>query len=145
MRRIAALGVAAGLLAGCGGGGGGSSDAKSALSATAAKLGTIRSGSIVFDLRVSPTGGAGKTPFGFRVAGPFALAAGGRLPRADVHYTQRANGQSATVDLISTGRAAFVTVGGKTYALPADRAAPLLAASTALSDSSGGIRQVSLA
>src|SRR2546421_3244622 len=109
MRRLAAFGVAGALLAGCGGGGG---DAHAILSRTAVKLGTIHSGTIRFDLQVKPSGGAGHVPFGFRVTGPFALRPGG-LPTADVRYTQRASGKSATVGLISTRRQGDVSVGGE--------------------------------
>src|SRR4051794_27656880 len=59
---------------------------------------------------------------GFGLDGPFELPKGGGMPRAQVAYTQIAGQQSATVTVISTGRRAFVSVGGQTRELPASQA-----------------------
>ena len=122
MRHLAVF-AAVGLLAcGCGG----SRNASGILSDTASSLDEIKSGTIGFDLLVTPKQ-SGSRPFGFKLNGPFSTR-GGRLPVTRATYTQIANGKSATVTLISTGSAGFITVQGKTYELPADRLAPLRSA-----------------
>jgi hypothetical protein len=63
--------------------------------------------------------GAGEGATGFALRGPFALPRGTRgLPTARVAYTQIAGTKEATVTLVSTGRDAFVEVGGEAYRLP---------------------------
>jgi hypothetical protein len=110
-RAVGAL-VAGALAAGCGGDGGNPS---SALRETADKLGTIRSGIITFSMKVDPQGEG--EPFGFELRGPFELADEGELPRADVEYTQIANGQSETVRLVSDGDRAVALAGGRSVPL----------------------------
>jgi len=122
MRRLAAFAVLASLACGCGG----SRSASGILSDTASSLDDIKSGTLGFDLLVTPTR-SGSRPFGFKLNGPFSTRGGG-LPTTRATYTQIANGKSATVTLISTGSAGFITVDGKTYRLPADRLAPLRSA-----------------
>jgi hypothetical protein len=130
-RRVSLLAAAALAVAGCGGG-----DATGVLSKTASSLGEIKSGTLAFDLLVTPRGGQGGPPFGFKLAGPFATT-GTELPRTRMRYTQIANGKSATVTLLSSGAKGFITVNGNTYELPASRLAPLRSA-TALFGGSGG-------
>jgi hypothetical protein len=139
-RSLAALLLAAApALTGCGGGGG---DPGPAVTQTAAKLGSIRSGDITLSLRVQPHGQGSE--FGFEVSGPFSLGKSGSLPVADLQYTQIANGQQATARFISTGTKAFVQVGGSTYQLPAGQAKELRAA-TAVLRSGGALAQLDLA
>lgn len=102
-------------LTGCGGDGG---DATPALRETARKLGTIRSGIITFRMEVDPRGAA--EPFGFAFTGPFELGGAGELPSADVEYTQRANGEQATVRLVSDGERAVTLIGGQEVELDGD-------------------------
>ena len=97
------------VFAACGGDGGG--DATPALRETAEKLGQIRSGDINFAMEVDPQGDA--EPFGFSFTGPFELGEAGELPRVDVEYTQRANGEDATVRLVSDGERAVAFLGGQ--------------------------------
>jgi hypothetical protein len=123
VRRLALLAGSALLLAGCGG-----PSADSVLSDTAANLGKIRSGTLHASVLVTPRGGAGTNPFGFKLEGPFALGAAGSLPVLRVAYTQIANGKSATVTILSTGRKAYVQTGGKTYELPESQAEQLRSA-----------------
>lgn len=130
-RRAAVVAATALALAGCGGGG-----ATGILSKTASSLDEIKSGTLSFDLLVTPRGGEGGPPFGFKLAGPFATT-GNALPRTRVRYTQIANGQSETVTLVSTGAKGFITVKGRTYELPASRLAPLRSA-TAVFGGKGG-------
>ena len=122
MRRLAVVAVLASLACGCGG----SRSATGILSDTASSLDEIKSGTLGFDLLVSPKR-SGSHAFGFKLSGPFSTR-GGRLPVTRTRYTQIANGKSETVTLISTGSAGFITVRGTTYALPASRLAPLRSA-----------------
>lgn len=112
MRRALALLAGTLAVAGCGGGGG---DAGPALRETADKLGAISSGIITFRMEIDPDGDA--EPFGFALEGPFELAQEGRLPRADIEYTQTANGESATVRLVSDGERAVAITEGTTIPL----------------------------
>jgi hypothetical protein len=130
-RRALVLAAAVLTLTGCGSG-----EATSVLSRTASSLDKIKSGTLAFDLLVTPRGGQGGPPFGFKLAGPFATT-GSTLPRTRVRYTQIANGKSETVTLVSTGAKGFITVDGKTYELPASRLAPLRSA-TAVFGGKGG-------
>ena len=115
--RLLAAALALGVLAaaGCGG----SDSPNDVLSQTAKNLGQIHSG--VLSMRMGIASGAkGRVAFGLE--GPFELPKGGGMPRAQVAYTQIAGRQSATVTVISTGRRAFVSVGGQTRELPASQA-----------------------
>lgn len=128
------LGVA--LLAACGGGGG--ADANAILSQTAAKLGDLRSAETMhLKALVEPADG---DPFGFELDGPFALCESGEpLPTLDVEYTQIANGQEATVRLISTGEQGYVDVGGTAYELTDEQEADLRSSCDELGGDGGGL------
>ena len=119
MRRLTVVAVLASLACGCGG----SRGATGILSDTASSLDRIKSGTLGFDLLVTPKR-SGSHPFGFKLSGPFSTR-GGQLPVTRATYTQIANGKSESVTLISTGSAGFITVRGATYTLPASRLAPL--------------------
>ena len=129
MRRAAALLALCALLAGCAGNG---EDANEVLSETAANLGKIRSGTLHVDVRLEPRGPSGAEPFGFTLDGPFSLAGPGRLPVANVEYTQTVGEDDATVTLISTGRNAYVRTQGRTYELRPDQEAVLGGATSQL-------------
>lgn len=115
-----ALLLGGGLLTAC------SSDpAATALQDTAAHLGEVTSGTLDFELAVEGSDGRGRT--GFALTGPFALAAPGGLPVADLVYAQTAGEASDDLRLIADGEAAWVEVEGTAYALPADRVEALRA------------------
>lgn len=126
------------LLAGCGGGEA-SAPAGEILSETAAKLGEIRSGELKLSIFVEPRGENAGEEFGFELEGPFALAASGQLPKADISYTQTANGESETVKVISTGEQAYVEVDGETARLTPEEEAELRATG---GDLSGGLTEL---
>ena len=112
-RACVLLGVVA-LASGCGGGG---SNAKDALSKTAANLGKIRSGTLHVQLLVTPTGKSLGGATGFLIDGPFELSSGKHYPEAAISYTQLAAGKRATVRVISTGTGGVVIAGGKAHPL----------------------------
>jgi hypothetical protein len=136
VRAIVVLAAAAVVATGCGGDG----DANAIMRETAAKLGEIRSAKpFMFRFAVDPQNGE---EFGFAVDGALALCRRGeRLPRLDVAYTQFAQGETATVQLVSTGRAAFIEVDGTAYVLPDEQEAELRGACDDLV-AEGGLAQL---
>jgi hypothetical protein len=121
VRQLLAIVAACAAFAGCGGDGGG--NASLVLRETAASLGKIKSAKpLHLRLAVDPRDG---DEFGFEIEGPFALCDHRPLPRLDVDYTQFAQGEEATVHLISTGEDSFVEVDGETYELPNEQEAEL--------------------
>lgn len=94
MRRTLIVLAATLVLAGCAGDAG---PAGPALKGTAANLEKIESGLLSVSVRMEPKDGE---EFGYDIEGPVRLGAEGRLPVADVEYTQVANGQDDTVRLV---------------------------------------------
>jgi hypothetical protein len=92
--------------AGCG--------SESVVSQTGKNLGKIHSGVLKLRLMVTPRDGS--DPFGFELAGPFALQAD-KLPVMRIAYTQVANGTSATATLVSNGARAWVVSDQGTHEL----------------------------
>ncbi|MCA1845060.1 MAG: hypothetical protein LC792_18065, partial [Actinobacteria bacterium] len=104
MRRLAAVAVVPLMLAvGCSSH---STPAEKATSDTARKLGTIHSGQLQFKLVTgageTPTGNAANAAddVGFSLQGPFALAAPGALPVAQIDYTRLAGGSQTKTQII---------------------------------------------
>lgn len=128
------LGAVVVVCAACGGGG-----AEDVLGDTAGNLGKIRSGVLDMTLLVEPRDG---DPFGFELRGPFSLADDG-LPLLDVQYTQIANGERATVNLVAADDKAYAVVDGQAYELPAEQASSLASASAAVSGR-GGLNELAL-
>ncbi len=141
MRLRFAAAAALALLAGCGGGG--AETPSQTLSKTADNLGKIHSGVMAVDVSAKGSGGGAKADVGYKLAGPFALGDGGKLPVARLQYTQRSGGQQATATFISTGSEAFVETGGKARRLPDAQANQLRAAAGTVS-SNGGVKKLRL-
>ena len=64
-------------------------------------------------------------PVGFRLAGPFSLAADTDLAVFDLTYTRLLGDDEESTAVVSTGNEAFVTVEGTTYRVPEDDLGPL--------------------
>jgi hypothetical protein len=126
MRRAAAAGAALLALAtaGCGG-----TSARDDLRETAARVGAIRSGSLLFSFVVTPRGKLARHPFGFRIAGPFAF---GSAPTARVRYTQIANGRQGTATLVLERNGGYALVDGRRRALSPAQLAQLRNAASSL-------------
>jgi hypothetical protein len=107
VRRILTLLAATLLLAGCAGANG---PAGPALEETAANLAKIESGILTLAVELEPKDGGG---YGYEIKGPVKLAPEGKLPLADVTYTQRANGQEDKARLVLTEDGGWVERGGR--------------------------------
>ena len=113
MRRVAVcLAVLALAAAGCGGGGG--ETAQDVLAETSNNLSKIKSGDLTLDLLFAANGGERA---GFDLQGPFKLREG-KLPEAQLDYTQIAGPRTATQTFILAGDNAYVSIRGTTYELP---------------------------
>jgi len=81
---------------------------------------TIRSGVIDLDLRVVPTGSTTVVaPIDLSVGGPFSGAAPNVPPSFDFTIAASAQGRHGTLQVISSGAAAYITVAGQSYRAPA--------------------------
>lgn len=125
MRRLALLASILVATAGCGGGASG--DSNEILSETASNLGEIRSGELT--LAVTAKAERGET-LGFELTGAFALAEPGKLPLAEMEYTQIAGAERGSVTFISTGEKAYVETEDGVFELPDDQIADLRASDT---------------
>lgn len=110
-RAAAALATVVVALAGC-------AAFQGPLEKTAAKLADIRSGKMELRL-VAATPEGLRT--GFELKGPFAMPEGEELPKANLTYTRYAGTTEDTFGFISTGEAAFLRVGERSYRLPDER------------------------
>jgi hypothetical protein len=112
VKRLALVLVALAFVASaCGSGG---ESAQQVLAETSANLRKIKSGDLAMELLFSAKGGH---EAGFSLAGPFALRAG-RLPEAQLDYTQNAGGRTVTQTFIAAGDKAYIRIGATTYVLP---------------------------
>jgi hypothetical protein len=113
VRGLAVLALAATTLAGCGSSG----SADDVLGETASAMGKIRSADLRLRLVLEPRENPGSGRVGFALDGPVDLRSGG-LPAARLRYTQIAGEKQGGATFVSTGREAFVEVGGGAYRLP---------------------------
>jgi hypothetical protein len=129
LRRVTCLLVIA--LAGCGGDDGPAP--ADVLRETAANMAKIRSADLGLRLVLEPEREPEAGRVGFALRGPVDLRTG-RLPAARLRYTQIAGPNQGEATFVSTGREAFVEVGGKAYRLPADQ-------TSSLASEAGSVRQ----
>jgi hypothetical protein len=107
------------LVAACGSASGGSGDAGSLLSQTFGGAHKVNSGSLRLALTVSPSGsGTLKGPITFSLEGPFQSRGAGKLPQSNFTISLGANGKRASLGVLSTGTAGYVTLQGESYQLP---------------------------
>jgi hypothetical protein len=123
LRRSTALlitcGLAAALIAGCGGDGGGSdADPQQLLDQTFGSDAEIKSGVLDLSLDGEGTGEAGGSLSG-KLSGPFESKGPEQLPELDLSLSLQAGGAGEGIDfdggLTITEDAAFITVGGTAY------------------------------
>jgi hypothetical protein len=127
-------------LVGCGGG----PSADEVLSETAANLGKIRSGTLIFKLLVDPRAKGAEGDFGFELQGPFSFGTAEEPPRARIAYTQVSDGRRATATLVLDGDEAYALVNGERRELGDDAAAELRAAAEELRGPGGTFGEVQI-
>jgi hypothetical protein len=115
---VAAVIIGVGAVSGAASPGAGS-NATELLQQTFSGAHNIQSGVLNLSLAVTPTGGTATTPFQLTVNGPFELSGAGKWPALDLTATASGFGQTGSLGVISTGDAAYVTLGGVNYAVPA--------------------------
>ncbi len=114
----------------------------SALEQTEANMAKLKAATM--DLRLAASAGTGDTasgPVGFRLKGPFAFSTDHELAVFDLDYTQLLGSNSRTTEVRSTGEAAFVTAGNKTYRVTDDDVASLRVSK----DAKGGFADLGIA
>jgi hypothetical protein len=121
---LSLLAVLALALAACGGDSGGSggsgSNAETLLRQTFTGTHEIRSGRADVELRIVATGDPSiDGPIELGISGPFQSAGAERIPRFDLAFDVRAQGQSFDAGLTSTSDRLFVRFGGTSYEVPA--------------------------
>lgn len=78
----------------------------------------IQSGVLTLTLTLTPTSAAGADPVSVNLEGPFQSRGAHRPPAFDFDVSISPQSKTASLSLISTGTAAYVTSGGRTYRLP---------------------------
>lgn len=122
MRRLAAAALAVVSLGACG-----TESPDDVVQQTADRLGQIRSGVLTVDVSADGQGGGSDADLGFSLRGPFALAEKGKLPVAELTYTQRNGSAKETATFRSTGERAWIQTSAATTELTGTRAEKLRA------------------
>lgn len=79
----------------------------------------IRSGVIMLELKVTPSGSASiRGPIELSFGGPFTTSGARRPPESDFTIAISAQGQSGALEVISARGRAYVTVGGQSFRIP---------------------------
>ncbi|HTW12918.1 MAG TPA: hypothetical protein VME01_09255 [Solirubrobacteraceae bacterium] len=141
---VAALALlTAGLLSGCGSSGG--KDPSSASSGSAARLldqtfsqHALTSGDLQVSLQIVPSGSSELTsPITISFAGPFQSEGAGKAPESDFTISGTLQGHTGSLQLISAGGKAYVTLEGTSYQLPAGSFSKLASSLTSSSTAHG--------
>lgn len=116
---LALVGLALGLLAGCGGddsvnAASSSTDVNQLLKETFSGKKDVKSGK----LDLSLTANAGGQDVAVKVSGPFQSQGSGKLPKLAINVSFDGGGQSLQAGVTSTGDKGFVSYGGTDYAVP---------------------------
>jgi hypothetical protein len=116
--RLALAAVSCALaVAACGGSGGG---ARALVRETFTGHHPIDSGRLAFAITVYPSGSSTLTsPVSLSFGGPFESRGRGALPASDFQASLTLQGHTASLGLISTGTAGYVSLAGTAYRLPA--------------------------
>lgn len=142
MRRFrwALLALALFPLVSCGGRG-----AHQVLEATTSNLAEVKSGDLRLAMMASAGASGEERPVGFEVTGSFAeAAAAGELPVARLRRTRVVGGPLEPTTFVSTGKRAFLEVGGTAYEIPESQVQSLRARDVP-EKSAGGLQRLDLA
>ena len=145
LRRLSVLSVVAVFsvgLAACGSSsssGASSESAASLLKQTFTGSHMVSSGTLSFDLTLTPTGSSTlKGPITLSFGGPFQSRGTGKLPASDFTIRFGAQGRSGSIGILSTGTTGYVTLQGTSFRLPAASFNKLESSFSQLSSSSSG-------
>jgi hypothetical protein len=112
--------VASLALSACGSAGSSQTAAKTLLQQTFNGSHTVNSGNLAFSVTVTPSGSSTlTTPIVFSFGGPFQSRGAGRLPASSFNVSLSTQGKTASLGILSTGAAGYVTLQGESYQLPA--------------------------
>jgi hypothetical protein len=114
---LALVGLALGLLAGCGGddnAASSSTDVNQLLKDTFSGKKDVKSGKLDLSLKAN----AGGQDIAVKVTGPFQSQGSGKLPKLAINVSFDGGGQSIQAGVTSTGDKGFVNYGGTDYAVP---------------------------
>jgi hypothetical protein len=119
MLLFAAIAVLA--LSACGtSSGSASGNASSLLKQTFGGAHKVDSGNLTFNVTVDPSGSSTlKAPISLNFGGPFQSLGAGKLPQSNFSISLGTSGTGATVGILSTGTAGYVSLSGTSYRLPA--------------------------
>ncbi len=111
------LGLVAVVLSACGSS---SNTATSLLEQTFTGTHAVNSGNLALNLTVNPSGSSTFTgPISIRFGGPFQSMGQGKVPKSNFSVSFSAGGKSASLGILSTGTAGYITFQGASYKLPA--------------------------
>jgi hypothetical protein len=107
-------------LAACGSSSSSTQDPTALLNQTFSGSHTVNSGVLTFSLTVTPSGSKTLTgPITLSFGGPFQSLGKGKLPKSNFTVSIGALGNSASLGILSTGSAGYVSLQGTSYRLPA--------------------------
>jgi hypothetical protein len=105
---------------GSGGSGSASSNPQTLLKQTFSSSSTIKSGRLDFQLVITPTGSSIiTTPITLGISGPYTQDEKGQVPQSDLTISFSGLGKHASFGILSTKSAAFISLEGTNYKLPA--------------------------
>jgi hypothetical protein len=136
---LALAAIAAIALSACGSSSSSSSDAKSLLTQTFSGSHPVNSGTLSFNLTLTPAGSSTLTsPISVSFGGPFQSMGKGKLPKSNFDVSLSSGGKTGSLGLLSTGTNGYVTLQGTSYALPAATFQKLESSFSQLASSPGG-------
>lgn len=101
-------------------------------------LGEVERGVFTFEIAITPSGSATAQSSAIKLTGPFEIIPGKPLPVAKINYTISSGERSQTVNIVTTGDAAYTVLRGQAYELPAASVKQLKEATKQISKESGG-------
>ena len=118
----------------------GSAAAQGLLNATFSGSHAVKSGVLGFNLTLTPSGSSTITgPISLGLSGPFQSRGSGKLPQSDLAISIDALGHHGRLGIVSTGTAAYVTLKGVAYQLPAAEYQKLASSLSGAGGGTGGM------
>jgi len=140
---LAALAALA--LSACGSAGSSQTDAQTLLEQTFSGSHTVNSGNLGINVTVTPSGSSSLTaPVVFSFGGPFQSRGAGKFPASSFTVSLSTQVDTASLGILSTGGAGYVTLQGESYQLPAATFQRLESSFSSLASQSGNSGTTSL-